>query len=434
MIETLIGAGCYLAFWSNAGGFGPAARPLIFVCLALASLLAVATGKVRRIAAAPIEILLYLIAVLSAAVSLVRAEEYCIYYTMYYLATLVLTSIVTRVVSIPRLMDVGAYVTLACLATSVALNPSGLIAALKVSVGAHGLERFSALNNHPLLMGYIFGSGSILLARRIYLARGALERTLMAIGVLGSWTIVLAASSRSATIALMAAAAFALLVEFRALRGLTVGRFAAAAAVIGVLVGVYFSFASDYLTRILELDSVYRGFGSGATGRTDLWTKGLESLTADPTLVAFGGGLRSSEYSVIGFLTENSYITILLDSGVLFGSALILFMLYTPLRALRMGTLPVPGTLPPVKGTVPVQGRMPAQKNVLALYAAYFVFLLIQCFFLRYFIGIGNPTSLMTLFFMVSLPMYPGFQAQREETAISPVHASPPGRLARAKI
>jgi exopolysaccharide production protein ExoQ len=421
MIETLIGAGCYLAFWSNAGGFGPAARPLIFVCLALASLLAVATGKVRRIATTPIEILLYLIAVLSAAVSLVRAEEYCIYYTMYYLATLVLTSIVTRTVSIPRLLDVGAYVTLLCLATSVALNPNGLIAALKVSVGAHGLERFSALNNHPLLMGYICGSGSILLARRIYLARGALERTLMAIGALGSWTIVLAASSRSATIALMVAAAFALLVEFRALRGLTVGRFAAAAAVICVLVGVYFSFASDYLTRILELDSVYRGFGSGATGRTDLWTKGLQSLTADPTLIAFGGGLRSSEYSVIGFLTENSYITILLDSGVLFGSALILFMLYTPLRALRMRTLPV-------------QDTVPAQKNVLALYPAYFVFLLIQCFFLRYFIGIGNPTSLMTLFFMVSLPMYPGFQALRVEAAISPVHVSPPSRLARAKI
>jgi exopolysaccharide production protein ExoQ len=419
MIETLIGAGCYLAFWSNAGGVGPAARPLIFVCLALASLLAVATGKVRRIVATPIEILLYLIAVLSAAVSLIRAEEYCIYYTMYYLATLVLTSIVTRAVSTPRLMDVGAYVTILCLATSLALHANGLVAALKVSVGAYGLERFSALNNHPLLMGYIFGSGSILLARRIYLARGPLERVLMAIGVLGCWAIVLAASSRSATIALMVAGAFALLVEFRALRGLTGGRIAAAAAVIGVLAGIYFSFASDYLARILELDSVYRGFGSGATGRTDLWAKGLESLTGDTTLVAFGGGLRSSEYSVIGFLTENSYITILLDSGILFGSALIVFMVYTPLRALRMSALPV-------------QGSRPAQ-NVLTLFPAYFVFLLIQCFFLRYFIGIGNPTSLMTLFFMVSLSMYPGFEAQRAEQVISPVHASPPGRLARAK-
>jgi hypothetical protein len=342
---------------------------------------------------------------------------------MYYLATLVLTSIVTRVVSIPRLMDVGAYVTILCLATSLALYGNGLIAALKVSMGTYGLQRFSALNNHPLLMGYIFGSGSILLARRVYLARAALERVLMAIGVLGSWVIVLAASSRSATIALMVAAGFALLVEFRALRGLTVGRVAAAATVIGVLAGIYFSFAGDYLTRILELDSVSRGFGSGATGRTDLWTKGLESLTADPTLIAFGGGLRSSEYSVIGFLTENSYITILLDSGIVFGSALIVFMLYTPLRALRLGALPVPGSVP-----------APNSKNALALFPAYFVFLLIQCFFLRYFIGIGNPTSLMTLFFMVSLSMYPGFEAQRTEQVISPVPASPPGRLARAKI
>jgi hypothetical protein len=430
MIEALIVAGCYLAFWSNAGSFGTAARPLIFVCLALASLLAVATGKVRRIAATPIEILLYLIAILSAAVSMIRAEEYCIYYTMYYFAILVFASILARVVPIPRLMDVGAYLTILCLVTSLALNGKGLVAALKVSMGTYGLERFTVLNNHPLLMGYIFGSGSILLARRIYLARGALERALMAIGVLGCWVIVLAASSRSAIVALMVAAAFALLVEFRALRGLTVKHVAVATAAAGILAGVYFGLAGNYFTRILELDSAYRGFGTGATGRTDLWRQGLESFIADPTLIAFGGGLRSSEYSVIGFSTENSYITILLDSGILFGSALILFMLSTPVRALRMGRRPL-------QGSMSAQGSMPAQdsKNVLALYPAFFVFLLIQCFFLRYFIGIGNPTSLVTLFFMMSLSMYPGFQAQRAlERVTGPVHAKPLGRFVRAKI
>jgi exopolysaccharide production protein ExoQ len=393
MIETLIVIGCYLAFLSNAGGVGPVARPLIFAFLFLAAFLAVVTNKMHRIAATPAELLLYLIGILSAAVSLVRSEDYCIYYTMYYVATLIFVSVFARTLTLERLLDLGAFVILMCIASCIIFQSNGLIAALKISIGPNGLERFSPFNNHPLLMGHIFGSGSLLLARRVYLARNALERNLMAVGVLLAWTIVVAASSRSTIIAVMAAAVFAVFFEFRALRAMTGKRFAIAAAAIGALAVLYFGFASTYFVNILEIDSSSRGFGTGATGRTDLWAKGLEALLSDPMLIALGGGLRSSEYTVIGFLTENSYLTILLDSGIFMGGALIGLLLYSPIMALRL------------------QRSSRSPKKTLAFLPSFFVFLLVQCFFLRYFIGIGNPTSLLTLVFVVSLSMYAAFEA-----------------------
>ena len=394
MIEALIVSGCYLAFLSNPGGLGPDVRPVIFVLLLLAAVLAVVTKKMQRIAATPAELLLYLVGILSAAVSLVRSEDYCIYYTMYYVAILIFISVLARTLTLERLLDVGAVVMLLCIATCILFQGRSLLTALEISMGPNGLERYKPFGNHPLLMGYIFGSGSLLLARRVYLARNTLDRNLMAAAVLLAWSIVLAASSRSSIIALMVAAVFAALFEFRILRAVTGKRFIIAAAVIGALAVLYFGFASTYFVSILEIDSSYRGFGTGATGRTDLWAKGMDALFSDPALIAFGGGLRSSEYTVIGFLTENSYLTILLDSGILAGGALILFLLYSPIMACRLQ-----------------RSSTKAPRMTLAFLPSFFVFLLIQCFFLRYFIGIGNPTSLLTLVFVVSLSMYAGFEA-----------------------
>lgn len=417
MIEALLVAGCYLAFLSNASGAAAVVRPLTFAFLMLAALLAIMSKRVQRIATTPTEILLYAVGFLSAAVSLVRGEEYCIYFTIYYLSILIFVSIIARTVTLERMMDLAAYVVLLCIATSILFASSSLIAALKISIGPNGLERFGPFNNHPLLTGYIFGSGSLLLARRVYLARTKIERYVMLSGVLLSWIIVLAASSRSSIIALMVAAAFALLAEFNVIRRMTGKQFTVMLASVAAAATIYFWFASSYLLNILEIDSSYRGFGTGATGRTDLWAKGWDALFADPTLIAFGGGLRSSEYTVIGFLTENSYITILLDSGIFIGAALILSLLYSPIKALRVRHL---------------QSSEP--KNTIAFYASIFVFLAIQCFFLRYFIGIGNPTSLLTLFLVVSLSLYPGFRALSRPVAAAPVSEPSLQGFARAKV
>jgi hypothetical protein len=398
MIEALIVAGCYTAFWSNAGGAGAVARPLIFVFLALAASWAIIRGKVRRIATTPTEILLYGVGMLSAAVAMVRAEEYSIIYSMYYLGAIVLISVLARTVSLDRLLDLGAVVTILCILTCIAVERSNLVTALSISVGRYGLIRFSPLSNHPLLIGDIFGSGSILMIRRLYLSRSTLERWVMAAGLPFAWVFIMAASARSSVVGLASAAVFAVVVEFRLTKVLFSKRLGLVMLALAALVFVYLGPAHNYLQDIFAVNNAYRGVGTGATGRTDLWRQGIESLS-DPSRLAFGGALRSSEVGFISFSTESSYITILMDSGIFAGSALIALFLYAPIGALRLSRSVTGG------------------RNPFAFLPSFFVFLLVQCFFIRDLVGIGNPISLMTLFYITSLSLSIGFRASADANA-----------------
>ena len=391
MIEAMLVAAGYVAYLSSSPGLESIGRPLIFVLLLLAALMALVGKKMRPISPTASELLLYAVGIVSSAVALVRSVDYSIYYSMYFLTAIICISVIARTIPLPRLLDVAALSILLCVITTILFDWKDLMICLSISIGKTGLHRFTPFGSHPLLVGYIFGSGSILLIRRAYLAGRTWERYAMIAGTLLAWTMVLAASARSAVAGLVVAALFAYVAEFRFFKGSSLGRAGMIAIIVGAVAAVYFAVSSTYLQNILEVNSDTRGIGSGVTGRTDLWEKGLMSLTSDPTLVAFGGGLRSSEYSVIGFLTENSYITILLDSGALFGSALILFLMLAPFSALR-------------------QSRAPTETpNALVLLPSFFIFLLVQCFFVRYLVGLGNPTALYTLVLFTGLSMRPGF-------------------------
>jgi exopolysaccharide production protein ExoQ len=409
MMETMIVLAGFVAYLSNSPGLDSIARPLIFVLLLIAALVAIMSKKVRPIAPTASELLLYAVGILSSAVALVRSTDYSIYYSMYFLTAIIFISVITRAVPLDRLLDLAARSILLCVLTTVLLQWNDLLMCLSISIGKNGLRRFGPFNNHPLLIGYIFGSGSLLMIRRACVAHRAWERYAMAAGAVLAWAMVLGASARSSVAGLVAAALFAYIREFGFFRQSSLGRAGMIAIVIAALVGGYFAATSPYLQKLLQVNSEERGIASGATGRTDLWEKGLVSFTSDPTLVAFGGGLRSSEYSVIGFLTENSYITILLDSGALLGSALILFFLIAPFAALR-------------------QSRASTEHPyTLMLLPSCFFFLLVNCVFVRYLVGLGNPTALYTLVLFVSLSMRSGFR--QSLVAPSPRFESIPSNL-----
>ncbi len=380
----------YVAYFSNSPGLVSVSRPLIFVLLLVAAMVAIVSKRLRPVVPTASELLLYAIGIVSCAVALIRSVDYSIYYSMYFITAIVCFSVIARAVSLEKLLDLVAISLLMCELTTLVLDWKNLLLCLSISIGKSGLVRFTPFDNHPLLIGYIFGSGSILMVRRAFLAQRRWERWLMGAGALLAWAMVLAASARSSVAGLVAAALFAYVVELRFFRNTGLGRAGMIAIVVGLVIAAYFAFTSPYLQQILEINSQFRGVSSGVTGRTDLWEKGLVSLTSDPLLVAFGGGLRSSEYSVIGFLTENSYITILLDSGALLGSALILFLLLAPFGALR-------------------QSRN-ENTNALIMLPSFFVFLLVNCFFVRYLLGLGNPTALYTLLLFMALSMHPGFK------------------------
>jgi exopolysaccharide production protein ExoQ len=389
LVEALIGFGCYASFWSNVDGIGGVMQLLYLGFFLAASFYVLLFGRVAGVPPSGTELTLYSVGVLSACVALFRSQEFSAQYTMIFLATLILTSILARSVSLERLLDVGAVTAFACVLTAILMDGRGFYRALSISITSRGLFRYAPLNTHPVLMGLIFGMGSILMARRAILATTIYSRVAMIAGSLAAVIFIIAASSRGSLLSLSIAALAAILVDVRFAKGTSLKLLGACVAAAGVLAFSIGDNVAAYLDTILQIHSSSRGLSSGFTGRDVLWAHAFSTFLSDPVLLFVGGGLRSSELATIGFLTENSYITILLDSGLFLGGALILVLLYTLVSARRLSRgAGAPGMSKPTLFLVPL-----------------LVFVLVQSFFDRYLVAVGNPASLLLLLVFISLSL-----------------------------
>lgn len=386
MIELLIVAACYLTFYAKVGG--TAVQVAALVLLFGAAAYAVVLDRVKAIPLSSTEMVLYCAGVISVVLGLLGGDE-VVGSSVAFLIVIVLISIVGRSVSLERLLDSGAAVALLCVITCVVVERATVLQALSITVGRNGLLRLMPLENHPDMTGYIFAAGSILLVRRALVSKSTLERMMMAAATLLSWTFILAASARSSIIALFAAGLMAIVFEFRRSRLVSFKWISISAVCIAIIGVLFFAKIAKYLRGILELDSGVRGVGSGGSGRLELWWRGIATLFNDPVTLAVGGGFRSSAAELIGFSTESSYITILLDSGLFFGSAIILLFWYAPIKALRL--------------TVP-QAR---HSSKLVLLPCLLTFIVVEAVFNRYLLAIGNPASLVTLIILLALSMQP---------------------------
>jgi len=389
MIRLLILVGCYASFWSDFPPIGKAMQAAFFPLFLIGAFYAISRKQILEISPSPAEIILYAAAVLSAVVGLFSANDFTIQYSMVFLFALILISIMSRAVSLDQLLGVGAVAALLGLLTSLLIDRHNLIKALSITMGRNGLFRFHPLHTHADLTGFIYGAGSILMARRAFVAKRGFERAAMVAGVLLAWTFVLAASSRGSVVALVVAAASALVLESRFTKA-TYWKLAGLGTVaISALSFLFGSRVLSYVEAMLALNSKYRGLSSGGSGRTEIWSQGITAIFADPIRLIFGGGLRSSEgnYFASG-TTENSYITIVLDSGLFMGTAIIFVYIYSVIKALKLSRSAPPGS------------------NPLSLLSAYFVFALSESFFNRDLMGIGNPGSLLILMILVSLSIH----------------------------
>jgi O-antigen ligase len=198
---------------------------------------------------------------------------------------------------------------------------------------------------------------------------------------------VLAASARSSLIGLAVAGAVGVFLEYGFKRTLSLTSVRIGILAVVVVCVAFAERVGMFFTRMLELDSSTRGISTGGSGRTELWARGVDTLFSDPKLFIFGGGFRSSNSDLIGFSTESSYISILLDSGAFLGAATIAIFLYAPIKALQI---------------TPPQER---HASTLILAAAFMTFILVESIFNRYLLAIGNPASLLSLLVLVSLSL-----------------------------
>jgi len=385
MIRILILLGCYASFWANMPLYGWIMQAAFLVLFLVASFIAFAEKRVLGAAPSLAEIVLYGAAALSTAVGLIRSDEYTTLYSALFLAALILISLVSRAITLEQLLDIGAGASLLGVLTCLLVDGHSLLKALSISVGRTGLFRFSPLNTHPDLAGLLYGSCSILMARRAYIAKGAVERGVMISGVVLAGTYILAASARASLLALAVASVAAVVLEIRPRLATYMKLAAIGLAAICVTSLVSASRLVSYLQGILELNSKYRGAATGGSGRTEIWQHGISALFQDPTRLIFGGGLRSSESSAFGWAsTENSYISILLDSGAFVGTAIISVYIYSAIKAWKLS-------------------QASYQSNSQIFLFAYVVFLLAESFFNRYLLAIGNAGSLLALMILISL-------------------------------
>lgn len=397
MVELLVGIACYLTFFGNLGGIGVAMQALALGLLFGAVAYAVILRRIGEFRATYAELVMYTVGIVSLALCVLRGEDTLVVASLGLLIAIIVISILSRVLTLERFLDVGATVALLCVITCIVTERANVVHALSISVGRTGLVRLTPLNNNPNLTGYIFGAGSILMVRRVLLTKSKLERAVMILATLLSWSFILAASARASIIALTGAAIVALLFQFRGSRLMSF-QWLSLSFLGCTLFGVVFAAKiGKYLSRILELGSNTRGIGSGGSGRFGLWLRGIAALFDDPITLIFGGGFRSSGSDLIGFSTESSYVTILLDSGLFIGFAVILLFWYSPIKALRLAP------------------SADWQANSLILLPSFLTFLIIESVFNRYLLAIGNPTSLLTLMILFSLSLRGNRRGDRDD-------------------
>lgn len=182
-----------------------------------------------------------------------------------------------------------------------------------LSLSANRWEvRFRPFGLHPNLTGYIY-SGAVIVFGYFAIVKYRISW----IFALFCLVFVVAAQARGGLLALVLSGGLATVV-FRKKINKSAKIWGMGLSIISVLfVAANFELLLSVTINLLDLDSDTRGIDSGGTGRFDLWKLGIDYYLDSGLGIVVGSGLRSSSAEIIGFSTESSYITMLIDSGFL---------------------------------------------------------------------------------------------------------------------
>ena len=256
---------------------------------------------------------------------------------------------------------------------------TGFLEALSAVQTDFGLLRFMAFEGHPNLTGHNFGGAAVACFGRFLISTDTRQKTilLMCFGILS--TLPFAASSRGG----LAAMGSGVLVMSILYGQQISSRFVSNASrkyfiltilvlIISFIVACFTQF--EYFAEMLDASSEYRGLGSGFTGRTDNWYDVFVMASESTRVMLLGNGLRSWDDNIMGFATDSSYVNMLWEIGLPLTVLLTLFVLYRAFWFLFN------------------------DRHGIGLIAfGILVFVLVEGLVARFFIGIGNPVSVLTL-------------------------------------
>ncbi len=343
------------------------------------------TTGFRRVGPTFFELVLYAMSLASLISDLFADDSYIFFYTCAFTCVCLSMSVISRCMSLAEIFKASGYAFVAMVLTLGVLQFSELVDALTVTGDLKWLNRFTPLDLHPDLVGVIFGGGCILLGVEALIAKRT-ARMIYAATSIVSVIFVFAASARSSLLCLLFCVGCAGFSSFSRLSLRNKILSISGLVLLSVILALRAEGVWSYISDMLELESDTRGLGSGGTGRTELWKQGVDLIAGRSWQLVTGSGLRSSGADEIGFSTENSYVTIALESGIFLMCAFLISVTRTILICIASAW-----------GGV---GAMSTRLKGIALILS---FLLLESFFNRYLIAIGNPLSLLMLIFNVAV-------------------------------
>jgi hypothetical protein len=386
----------YAPLFSNSEGLDLPTHLFAISCLAVASITALLARFKFNSRFNMFEISVFFAYMVSFIAYVNNHDDYVLLYTTVSAITMICCAIIVR--SIPTRLVLNAAAAGYCLmiGSTFVVYYAEIARALDAHSANRWLIRIYPFGLHPDLVGFIFGGGAILLLCKAVETR-RYSRAFFSIATILSILLVLAASARSSLLALSLALIVVAALLFRHMPKSARAILIWAAAAIILLGLVFAGPVVSYLNVILELDSTTRGLTSGGSGRTVVWSEAIDLITSSNMQLLIGGGLRWASIDNIGFSTEDSYVTIVLESGVIVGLALIIAIYNAIVRCDRF-TIESIGT---------------AEFGVGIASLSILLFAAIESLFNRYLFAIGNPLSLLLIFLYLSF-------SQLGRTAVRP--------------
>jgi hypothetical protein len=382
--KALLGLALYILLFSAQEDIAMRIQLSAIALVVTAAVVELFSARVKRVPLSLYEWAIIASVLLSLGVTLFRqdlAVDVAFFvgeYSALLLVALLGMALLARSMRPSEVLTVVTWVYAAMLLTILIFQTNQIIGALTPAGANQWKMRAQPFELHPNLVGFIFGGGVFLLARRAFVG-GVVGRITCGALALLSLTVILASSSRAPLIAIVSTVA--ILVPFYLPKARASFKFLAAfgGLLLAVVIVKEWQTLASYFTGILELDSRRRGFGSGATGRYGAWETGLTTIHQGWNQFLFGSGLRASSKSFIGFSTEDSYITIILDSGIVCGGLIIASMFMAVIKLWRVARA----------------SRQFPLNAVVAL--ATLLYAMVQSIFNRYLLAIGNPLSLILM-------------------------------------
>jgi len=292
--------------------------------------------------------------------------------SLILLCTVVGNAALIRRFPMERLLKVLAIALALSIVPVFAVEFDGIVLAL-TSDADRWRYRLAPLGLHPSQASIIFSLGLLLSIHRIVLGK-MLEKVTYAALLIPHAMIVMATGGRTGVLSCAISLLLVFVMRMRSTPPIV--WFGLVFAILGSV--WYFEQLFSYFSNIFELNSETRGWGSGATGRTETWRRGFELMFADPVRLLFGSGLRTAGVEEIGFNPENSYILIVLESGGILLVAFLVTMFATIVRLHYHATDPDKDTRLILYGILPLVQY--------ALFAG---------FFYRQLLSVGNPASMI---------------------------------------